>query len=98
LGRREAALKDAQAALRLDAKPLVQYQAACVYALTSRTNPEDRSEAYRLLSKALQGGFGFDLLVTDDDLKPIRGEPEFRRLAEGAQAIRAGSTLNILTR
>jgi tetratricopeptide (TPR) repeat protein len=89
LGKREAAHQDAEAALRLDGKPLVQYQAACIYALTSRANADDRPEAYRLLSAALRGGFGFDLLDRDDDLKPIREQPPFRRLVEAARALQA---------
>jgi tetratricopeptide (TPR) repeat protein len=92
LGRREAALRDAEEALRLDTKPLIQYQVACIYALTSRRNSDDRPEAYRLLSCALRGGFGFDLLDKDDDLKPIREQPPFRRLVDAARALQAGAS------
>jgi serine/threonine protein kinase/tetratricopeptide (TPR) repeat protein len=91
LGQREAALADAEAALLLDAQPLIQYQAACIYALTSQENPDDRPEAFRLLAAALRGGFGFDLLDGDDDLKPIRQQPSFRRLVEAARALQAGT-------
>ncbi len=89
LGRRDAALRDAAAALGLDATPLVRYQVACIYALTSRAHPDDRSEAYRHLSDALRGGFGFDLLDTDDDLKPVREQPPFRQLVVAARALQA---------
>jgi tetratricopeptide (TPR) repeat protein len=87
LGRRDAALRDAEAALRLDPRPLILYQVAGIYALTSRQNGDDRQEAFRLLAAALRQGFGFDLLASDPDLAPIRSLPEFRRLVEAAKAL-----------
>src|SRR5262249_54106026 len=82
LGRREAALRAAEAALARDSKPGPRYQVAGIYALTSRSNPADRGEAFRLLSSALRGDYGFDLLDQDKDLDPIRAQPEFHRLVE----------------
>jgi serine/threonine protein kinase/tetratricopeptide (TPR) repeat protein len=89
LGRREAAHKDAVDCLARDNKPLTLYQLAGVYALTSQKRPDDRAQAFRLLSIALQKGCGFDLLETDRDLDPIRRCPEFQRLVAAARAIRA---------
>jgi tetratricopeptide (TPR) repeat protein len=65
LGQRQAAHQDAADCLARDRKPLTLYQLAGIYALTSRTNPEDRRQAFRLLSAALQQGCGFAWLETD---------------------------------
>jgi tetratricopeptide (TPR) repeat protein len=92
LGKREAAHKDAVDCLARDNKPLTFYQLAGIYALTSKTNPDDRKQAFRLLSVALQKGCGFDLLETDRDLDPIRKCPEFTRLVDAARAIRSTTT------
>jgi eukaryotic-like serine/threonine-protein kinase len=89
LGDRAGAHRDAEDCLARDTKPLTLYQLAGVYALTSRQNPDDRREAFRLLSAALQRGCGFDLLEGDKDLDPIRACPEFRKLVDAAGAIRA---------
>jgi serine/threonine protein kinase/tetratricopeptide (TPR) repeat protein len=90
LKQREAALQDAKESLARDSKPETLYQVAGIYALTSRQNPDDRREAFRLLSSTLQKGYGFALLDKDSDLDPIRDQPEFRRLVEAARALRAG--------
>jgi serine/threonine protein kinase/predicted Zn-dependent protease len=87
LGQREAALADAEEALRLDVEPATKYQVAGIYALTSRTNPDDRDRAFQLLSAALRAGYGFDLLASDPDLEPIRARPEFQRLVDAARAL-----------
>jgi serine/threonine protein kinase/Flp pilus assembly protein TadD len=87
LGRRDEALRDAREAVRLDPRPEVLYQAAGIYALTGEKNPEDRTEAFRLLAAALRGGFGLDQLETDPDLRPIRGLPEYRRLLDAARLL-----------
>jgi serine/threonine protein kinase/tetratricopeptide (TPR) repeat protein len=87
LGRRDEALRDAKEAERLDPRPEVLYQAAGVHALTSEKNPADRNEAFRLLAAALRQGHGLDLLEIDPDLRPIRGQPEYRRLLEAARTL-----------
>jgi eukaryotic-like serine/threonine-protein kinase len=89
LGQREAALRDAEDTLRRDASPPRLYQVACIYALTSKERPEDRLQAFQLLSLSLRKGYGFDLLETDTDLDPIRAAPEFRRLVDAAGALRS---------
>jgi tetratricopeptide (TPR) repeat protein len=88
LGRRETALADARASLRLDHQPEVTYQAAGIYALTSRDHRDDRAEAFRLLKVAFQQGFGLDLVDHDPELDPIRSLPEFRQLVDDAKARR----------
>jgi serine/threonine protein kinase/tetratricopeptide (TPR) repeat protein len=92
LGQRQAAHKDAVDCLARDNKPLTIYQLAGIYALTSKTHPDDRKQAFRLLSVALQKGCGFDLLETDKDLDPIRKDPQFQKLVQAARAIRSAQT------
>jgi serine/threonine protein kinase/tetratricopeptide (TPR) repeat protein len=87
LQKREAALHDAERALLLAPNhPPTLYQVAGIYALTSRTNPDDRREALRLLSAALRRGFGFELLERDRELDPIRHDEEFKQVVVGARA------------
>jgi tetratricopeptide (TPR) repeat protein len=85
-GRRRLALNDAQRALSLDSGAATRYQAACTYALTSRHERADAAAASKLLSSALDQGFGRDLIAQDADLDPIRSHPDFARLTEPAAA------------
>jgi serine/threonine protein kinase/tetratricopeptide (TPR) repeat protein len=89
LGQRELAIRDAEETLQRDASPPRLYQVACIYALTSSEQPEDRWRAFQLLSSALTRGYGFNLLETDTDLNPIRSAPEFRRLVDAARTLRS---------
>jgi serine/threonine protein kinase/tetratricopeptide (TPR) repeat protein len=79
-GARTDAHTDARAALALAPTAEVQYQAACVFALTARAHEPDRSEALRLLEAALRGGFGRAELAGDPDLNPLRNVREFQDL------------------
>jgi serine/threonine-protein kinase len=90
LGRRAAAHADARESLRRDSQPGVLYQVAGIYALTSREEPGDRREAFRLLSAALRRGAGLELLDKDSDLDPLRDQPEFHRLEEAARTLHRG--------
>jgi serine/threonine protein kinase/tetratricopeptide (TPR) repeat protein len=88
LGRRDDALRDARAALALDARALTVYQAACVYALTSKLEPNDRREALRLLADAVcKDGSWLTAARTDRDLEPIRGQPAFRDLLQALEVV-----------
>jgi serine/threonine protein kinase/Tfp pilus assembly protein PilF len=89
LGKRPAAEQDAREALLRDVKPPNLYQVACIYALNSRQNADDRVQAFHLLSLALRSGFGLDLVAEDRDLDPLRDRPEFRRVVEAARALQA---------
>ena len=91
LGRRAPAIRDAEETLLCDTSPPRLYQVACIYALTSLQQPEDRLRAFQLLSSALRKGYGFDLLEADQDLDPIRNLPEFRRLVDAARSLRPTS-------
>jgi len=87
LGRREPAIIDAKESLWRDTSPPILYQSAGIYAMTSKLVPDDRIEAFRLLSTALRGGFGFEELEGDRELNPIRDQPEFRELLGAAKAL-----------
>jgi tetratricopeptide (TPR) repeat protein len=85
-GRRDEAIRDAKDALLRNTDPSNLFQVGCIYALTSKSHPEDRVEALRLLSGALQRGFGRQYLDTDHDLDPLRDDAEFKRLVAAAKA------------
>ncbi len=91
LGKRAAALKDAEQALVLDTSPANLYQVAGIYALTSRNEPNDRHEALHLLAEALKKGFGFEYLEIDRDLDPLRNSPAFRRVVDAARALQSAA-------
>jgi tetratricopeptide (TPR) repeat protein len=82
-----AAVRDVDAALLLDTKPPILYQAACVYALASRTDPDAKREALRYLHSALRAGFGVDVVDADTDLDPLRDDPAFRALVGDAKRL-----------
>jgi serine/threonine protein kinase/tetratricopeptide (TPR) repeat protein len=89
LGKRTEALADAQEALKRDTTPLTLYTVACIYALTTKEQPDDRLEAFRLLAAALRQGFGTNLIEIDTDLVALRPYPEFQRLVQMARVLRA---------
>ena len=86
-GDRAEAHRQAKESLWRDASPRNVYQVAGIYATTSRKVPDDRLEAFRLLSTALRGGFGFEELPDDHELDAIRDLPEFRELLAAARAL-----------
>jgi serine/threonine protein kinase/tetratricopeptide (TPR) repeat protein len=101
LGRRDDSQKEAHEVLQRDRGPVAKYQVASAFALTSKTNPEDRAAALRLLSESLKGGLlslnlnngntWFKELATDDkDLDLIRDCPEFRTIVDAAKVIHSG--------
>jgi serine/threonine protein kinase/Tfp pilus assembly protein PilF len=88
LGRRDEALRDANACLALDASADTLYRVACVYALTSKATPDDRKEALDLLARAVRQDPSWRKMIpTDPDLGPLRGLPEFRRLVEALAVV-----------
>ena len=86
-GKRDDALRDAKAALRIDTRPPNLYQVGCIYALSAKAHPEDRREALRLLWQALKTGWGLTLVHSDTDLKDLRDDPEFKSIVREAQAL-----------
>jgi tetratricopeptide (TPR) repeat protein len=95
LGQFDSARGDSRKALLRDTSPPTVYRAACVYALASAENAndnEDQRESFRLLSSALRGGFGLDVVNVDPDLAPLRQHPDFRHLVEAARTLIRPST------
>jgi tetratricopeptide (TPR) repeat protein len=93
MARREEAHADARDSLAMDNSPSTYYQAANIYSLTSRQNPDDKLQAFPLLSIALRGGFGLDLMDKDADFDPIRTHPDFLRLRKAALDLQAETPL-----
>lgn len=95
LGRREAAHLDATTVLKMNPTPFTRYQIAGVYALTSKTHPQDKADALRLLASALRDKEGLAYVANDHDLDPIRADPVFRELVEAAKSLEAASVPTI---
>jgi tetratricopeptide (TPR) repeat protein len=94
LGNRDAAIKDAELAVQLDSTdPVNLYMVACIYALTSEKEPDDRQEAFYFLSAALKRGFGFEHLENDRDLDPIRNSKMFDQIVQASGAMRDAAAL-----
>lgn len=87
LGRFGAARDDARKAMLRDTSPPTIYRAACIYALASADDRDHQREALRLLSAALRGGFGLDVVNVDPDLAPLRGDSDFRQIVQAALAL-----------
>ena len=88
LGRRKEAHDEIKHALALSDDPLIQYQAARVYAITSATHPEDRALALARLRDAYRHGFkDAHCLATDPDLKTLRDRPEFEDIRHAAKVL-----------
>ncbi len=86
-GKRAKAHADAEKALALSKLPLVRYQVAGIYALTSQSNPKDVSQALGLLGKALlEDERLLNLIPGDHELDPIQKMPEFRALLKRVRA------------
>ncbi len=86
LGKRAAALADADKVEALASEPVLIYQAACVYALTARQKRADRAPALRLLRKAFQQERAWiDVATRDPDLKALHGDPAFVDLVRRAR-------------
>jgi len=83
-----AAKSDAEEAMRRDTSPPNVYQVAGIYARLSKHDPRHQSEAVRLLTTALRGGFGYEYIETDKDLDPIRSSSEFKRVLESVRALK----------
>jgi eukaryotic-like serine/threonine-protein kinase len=97
LFQRDLAHEDAVESLNRDKSASNVYQIAGIYALTSRTNPEDKVEALRLLSMAFAKDVNLlDLVDNDKELDPIRQDKKFIQLVDKTRAVRAG--LNDLSR
>ena len=90
LGQRDEARKGADAALALSDDPVVRYQAACVYSLTSKAAPDDANTALGHLRAALRDGYAnFANIAADPDLADLRSTAEFDAVVAAAKKLRA---------
>jgi tetratricopeptide (TPR) repeat protein len=81
LGRRQDAHRDAEESRSRDPSGDTTYRVACIYALTSKSDPSDRPRALRMLATALgQGATWLEMARTDPDLDALRDHAEFRNL------------------
>jgi serine/threonine protein kinase/tetratricopeptide (TPR) repeat protein len=99
LGRADEARHDATAVLEAEPTAYRKFQLAGLYAQLARHDPKgpDRTEALRLLSRALRAGFDDTrALKGDPDLDPIRSDPLFERLLAAVGRIEPGGTDSIV--
>ncbi|MFO0939064.1 MAG: tetratricopeptide repeat protein, partial [Gemmataceae bacterium] len=89
--KRDAAHADVERCVKIGLNPEAAYQMANVYALTSRTHPDDAAIALRYLSDALRQGYGFQHLEHDTDLDPLRSKPEFKAIVNASKVIESQS-------
>jgi len=82
LGERSKAHDDANRLLERWPEPRNHYQAAKIYALTSKSQAGDQQLALKHLSFALRQGYGWERFQTDPDLEALRGEAEYQKLVE----------------
>jgi serine/threonine protein kinase/tetratricopeptide (TPR) repeat protein len=78
----EEAIAQIETALQQSAAAVVQYSAACVYALASRADAGHAERALELLESALNQHYGREIYATDADLAPLHQMAEFRELSE----------------
>lgn len=97
LGQFDAARRDADEALALEASAAIEYQVAGVFALSSRASAHDRGRALELLGSALRRGFGAELVATDEDLAPLRDEPRFQELLRAVDTLRRDANSHATT-
>jgi eukaryotic-like serine/threonine-protein kinase len=88
-GKRDDALRDAKEAVRRDTRAPNLYQVGCIYALTAKTNPEDKRAAMKLLWDGLRTGFALDIVDTDTDLDALRSDQDFKDMVKDAKALNA---------
>jgi len=92
LGRGEEAIAEARKCLDATTQPSTLYQIGCVFAIVSEKEPKYRPEAVQLVAKALIRGFGYEHVLDDRDLDPLRKEPLFVRLVDGVRVMRVLNT------
>lgn len=88
LNQRTAALRDAEAALRVSRDADTLYRAGCIYALTSRSHPSDAAMAIALVGQTFRLDPNWiQLAGTDPDLEPIISHEDFRAVMSAAITI-----------
>ncbi len=88
LGRRAEAHADAEKALHLSKDAELLYRAACVYSLTSKSNPDDRTKALELLQRAVKANArGVVGIRSDRDLDLIRDSKRFQEIEQAVASL-----------
>ena len=82
LGQHLKAYDDVVRLLDRHPDPAHHYQAAKIYAVTSKFQAGDRQQALKQLSFALRNGHGWEHFQTDPDLESLRGEAEYQKLVQ----------------
>ncbi len=88
LGERKEAHERIAAALDRDRSGERYFQAASVFAQTSRSVPGDADTALFYLRKALGVQFGAEFIEKDTDLVPLAGNRQFKELLKQAAVLR----------
>jgi tetratricopeptide (TPR) repeat protein len=92
LGDRAGARADAGRAVELDPdNGGTLFQAACARGLIAEDRDADCQEAFRLLGRALERGYGWDRLGPDGDLAPLQTDPLFKDFVKAGRALRAAA-------
>ncbi|MEZ6063492.1 MAG: protein kinase [Planctomycetaceae bacterium] len=87
---RDEAVADAVDAMKKSTEPMVEYQVACIYALTSTQEPADQALCLRHLANSFRADPALGrLAATDTDLKAIQELPQFRNLLTATQILAA---------
>jgi eukaryotic-like serine/threonine-protein kinase len=81
-GKRAEAHADVRESLARDRSALTLYQAANVFALTSRQERGDADRVIPLFAAALWAGFGLDIVDRDSDMDPVRDHAAFKRVIQ----------------
>jgi tetratricopeptide (TPR) repeat protein len=88
LGKNEDAHREADAAGKLSNDFTVIYRRACVYAITSKTQEQDRKQAILLLKKAFREGYHrVDAYESDPNLDGLRDLPEFKEVVKAVKGL-----------
>jgi tetratricopeptide (TPR) repeat protein len=88
-GKRTEAHADAAAALARDRSPMTLYQAANIYALTSKQVPADAQRVMPLLAAAIWSDDAMAEVDGDLDMKPVRDEAWFKQIVAVVRTIKA---------
>lgn len=87
-GKRELAHADVEEGLLLTDNPRQTYQAACVFALTSKSHKDDAERAVVYLRQAVRDGYrNLNDLNGDADIDAIRKRDDVRKIIDAANAI-----------
>jgi eukaryotic-like serine/threonine-protein kinase len=90
LGKTDEARKGAELAIKQSGDSFVLYQVACVYAILSKSCPEEAKAALDHLRIALRKKYSdFDTIAKDSDLDAIRKLEEFKLIVDSAKEMKA---------